>query len=223
MHTWGALLPAAHPRGGTFHRRRASHPCACSTPNCPRAWCAERSRGEPPGLPVRPGAPVRWHSLREVGLSFALTPLYSPDSGGYCQLHLDCCPFPSLPPPKPLSWLPWMAKDAEGAPSLPPIPVLHRFGSTRTFSGRCSRLIDIIVNKERHERWSTDGRRRLPPAGGGWEGGTGRTGDPQSARPPRLPPSCLPPLGGDPRRGPRGWGSCYTSKSLIPDNVYFLA
>src|SRR5712691_10509849 len=81
------------------------------------------------------------------------------------------------------------------------------------------RTRDIIGNKKRYERWRTDGLRCLPPAGGGWEGGTSRTVYPSSARPPGLPPSCLPPLGGGPRRWPRGWGGFCASKSTIPDNV----
>ena len=71
-------------------------------------------------------------------------------------------------------------------------------------------ILDIIGNKKRYERWRTDGLRCLPPAGGGWEGGIGQAGAPQSARLPRLPPSCLPPLGGGPRRRPHGWESCCT-------------
>ena len=54
---------------------------------------------------------------------------------------------------------------------------------------------DIIGNKKRYERWRIDGLRCLPPAGGGWEGGTSRTVYPSSARPPGLPP-LLPPFWG---------------------------
>ena len=75
--------------------------------------------------------------------------------------------------------------------------------------------IDIIVNKKRRERWRPYGLRLLPPAGGGWEGGTVRTVCPQSARPPRLPPSCLPPLGGGPRPWPCGGGVSSACASLL--------
>src|SRR5712692_31080 len=87
--------------------------------------------------------------------------------------------------------------------------------------------IDIIVSKKRRERWRPYGLRLLPPGGGGWEGGTVRTVCPQSARPPRLPPSCLPPLGGGPRPWPCGGGVSSACASLlfpimsiiVPDDV----
>src|SRR6266581_8171115 len=54
-----------------------------------------------------------------------------------------------------------------------------------------------------------------PQVGGGWEGGTARTGCPQSSRPPRLPPSCLPPLGGGPKPWPWGGGVSSACASLL--------
>ena len=60
----------------------------------------------------------------------------------------------------------------------------------KTLSG----IGDLRAQKKPHRHVATT--LALPPAGGGWEGGTVRTVCPQSSRLPRLPPSCLPPLGG---------------------------
>src|SRR5437773_3000251 len=46
-------------------------------------------------------------------------------------------------------------------------------------------------------------------------GATAPTVCPQSARPPGLPPSCLLPLGGEPRRWPRGGGVSSARTSLL--------
>jgi len=61
----------------------------------------------------------------------------------------------------------------------------------KLYRARDEMKLDIIGNKKGHERWRTDSRRCLPPAGGG------------------------------PRRWPRGWGGFCASKPPIPDNVYF--
>src|SRR6266487_6105780 len=96
------------------------------------------------------------------------------------------------------------------------LPTLRCCTTVDPCDGRAhSGVLDIIVNKKRHERRRQDGLCLLPLAGGGWEGGTARTGCPQSSRPPRLPPSCLPPLGGGPKPWPWGGGVSSACASLL--------